>query len=314
MKSVFVDAAVEGKNQIWRYMIAAVLVVVTYGAGIAALSMLGYAILLWTQSPTGSPTLSGRVAAVMSGWRWGTPFGLDDALVQVLLLVSSLFMATGAMLAVKLVHRRSATGLFLRHGAFRWGHFRRSLIAGLVVLGGFMALSFFLFNSAAEFNPQPAAAVAYLGIVVVLVPFQVFGEEVLFRGYLLQSAARFTRRWGWRLFWPAAVFFLAHLPGLDRMVGGGAIAAFAFSYLGISLYLTWLTLRTDGLEYALGLHIANNLIALPLVSSDLMPIQAPTFFYEHHPIAETAALTTVVMIALHYVIAVRRWFPGFWPD
>lgn len=92
-----------------------------------------------------------------------------------------------------------------------------------------------------------------LAVVVCLVPFQAAAEEYIFRGWLLQATGCFVRSPVLVLVPQALLFALAH--GLGTPWGFASLIIFA-------LCTGWLTIRTGGLEAALGLHITTNVLGL----------------------------------------------------
>lgn len=92
-----------------------------------------------------------------------------------------------------------------------------------------------------------------LAVVVCLVPFQAAAEEYIFRGWLLQATGCFFRSPALVLAPQAVLFAAAH--------GWGTPWGFA-SLVIFGLCTGWLTIRTGGLEAALGLHITTNVLGL----------------------------------------------------
>ncbi|MFJ8142919.1 lysostaphin resistance A-like protein [Streptomyces sp. NPDC096013] len=94
-----------------------------------------------------------------------------------------------------------------------------------------------------------------LAMLLVLVPLQAAAEEYVFRGWLTQAVGGFFRS-PWIAVVPQAVLFAA-------AHGWGTPWGFA-DLVVFGLAAGWLTVRTGGLEAAIGLHVINNLIAFGL--------------------------------------------------
>jgi uncharacterized protein len=91
-------------------------------------------------------------------------------------------------------------------------------------------------------------------LCLVLIPFQAAGEELVFRGWLTQTLGQFLRSRPLLLLIVAAVFALAH---------GSLHGRYAFPfYLVMSLGLSLLTLWDERLELAIGIHTAQNVMAV----------------------------------------------------
>jgi membrane protease YdiL (CAAX protease family) len=127
-------------------------------------------------------------------------------------------------------------------------------------------------------------------VILLLVPFQASAEEYVFRGFVLQTVG------GWVRWWPVAVvvsavpFVLGHL---YNWWGLGEILLFA-------LVTAWLTIRTGGLEAAIGVHVLNNVVAFGL----------PALGFANYTVADgspEALAVTAVLLPL-YALAVDRLF------
>jgi membrane protease YdiL (CAAX protease family) len=90
-----------------------------------------------------------------------------------------------------------------------------------------------------------------LAAIVSTFPFQSAAEEFVFRGYLTQAITTCTRR-----AWPAAVVSSLLFVGAHSTHDGWIFADRFF----FALALCWLTWRTGGLEAAIAIHVAYNLL------------------------------------------------------
>jgi uncharacterized protein len=91
-------------------------------------------------------------------------------------------------------------------------------------------------------------------LCLALIPLQAAGEEVVFRGWLTQTLGQFLRFRPLLLLIVAGVFALAH---------GSLHGRYAFPfYVVMSLGLSLLTLWDERLELAIGIHTAQNVMAV----------------------------------------------------
>ncbi|MGN9840917.1 lysostaphin resistance A-like protein [Nonomuraea sp. H19] len=91
-------------------------------------------------------------------------------------------------------------------------------------------------------------------VIMLLVPFQATAEEYVFRGWLIQAIGVHVRNPVWAVVIGGALF--ASLHGYSW---AGLADVFAFGVV-----MGWLTVRTGGLEAAIGLHVMNNMLAFGL--------------------------------------------------
>ena len=98
---------------------------------------------------------------------------------------------------------------------------------------------------------------------MVFTALQSSGEELFFRGYLVQQlAARFRSTLIWALL-PSVAFGVVHWnPGIHT----SANTVIVMSAFLIGIFATFLVFKTGDLSAAMGLHFANNFFAFMLVS------------------------------------------------
>ncbi len=231
----FFAAARAGDNRWWNYAITLVIVIlfVTIATAVLLFPLLAF-------YPS-SDVL--RVAPA--------PLALTAALLP--------FGAAYPALALGLrrLHRRPLRSLVSPGGPFRW---RLLWVAGVCwfVLAGLVDLAQYLIEpSVYRWSFDPARFWPYLVAALLWMPVQTSAEELVFRGYLTQAVGLRARRVWLPVVVPALLFALLHLPNPE--VGALGLVYALPQYLGIGLLLGWLTVRSQGLEMAIGLHLANNL-------------------------------------------------------
>lgn len=181
-----------------------------------------------------------------------------DLVAPVPMLVGNLMLAAlipAALVATRVGHWRPMGKLFSVAGGIRWRWLARASLITLVIWGGYLALAWFLDGQVV--GERPAHWGWLIVITLLTTPLQAAGEEVAFRGALLQGVGAWIGRpvlalvVGTAL--SATLFALAHT-SLDPWVlldlGIMAIAC---------CYLTW---RTGGLEAAIVLHVVNNVVII----------------------------------------------------
>ena len=223
---------------------------------------------------------------------------------QSLLLQFSTFVIGVAVLfgCIRIFHKRGFRDVINGGRPVRWGHFfsafglyilLMALVMGLLMV--FNPENFILQFDAGSFFPA-------LIVLLVCVPFQTFFEEYLFRGYLMQASAAWTRRVWVALLLPALLFGLAH--SANPEVGAYGFVIMMAQYLLFGLIFGWFTLSDDGLEVSWGMHTANNLFLLIFFTSanTALPTPAVWMMVDAAPvwsdILEMVAVTGVIWLIL----------------
>jgi uncharacterized protein len=75
---------------------------------------------------------------------------------------------------------------------------------------------------------------------------------------------------------PAVLFGLLH--GVNPEIEAFGFRTMMVYYIGMGLFLGWITLKSAGLELAIGLHIANNLYASLMITFPESAIPSPALF------------------------------------
>ncbi|WP_428927055.1 lysostaphin resistance A-like protein [Marinibacterium sp. SX1] len=191
----------------------------------------------------------------------GGPPGRSPAALLVLLCTFG-FFALGAGLAVGALHGRGFASLI---GPLRpaLAQFRAVLmmlgLVGLVLV----LLPPYETGLALEPNMTLPAWLALLPLSLVALVIQVGAEEVLFRGYLQQQlAARFDNPLIW-IGLPSLLFASGHYVPSEAGENALLVAGWAAVF---GMLMADLTARAGTLGPAIAVHLANNVVALLLIS------------------------------------------------
>lgn len=165
-------------------------------------------------------------------------------------------MGLAVLLAARYVFGRPVVTWLTAALYFRW----RLLLAGaaLTALGVGVLMTGDLLLHPGQFQMplfDPNSSLALKGFYALAVVAGLLvaatAEEAVFRGYLLQQTAAFTRNVWVLIAVNAAAFALAHLEFDPGALAARALAGAAFA---------WAALRLGGLEFAIGAHVATNLM------------------------------------------------------
>lgn len=180
-----------------------------------------------------------------------------------LLLFSFLGMALGAWMGARALHGRGLRSLVGADPRRAWRDLWRCF-AGYGALALAAAVPFVLI-AGVEPGLAPGLWLAWLPLAFGLLLVQVGAEEMLFRGYFqTQLAARFRSPVLW-LGLPALIFGAAHYAPAQS--GGNALAVVAAITL-YGLIAGDLTARSGTIGAATGFHLANNTLAILLLSTE----------------------------------------------
>ena len=211
--------------------------------------------------------------------------------------------AAGAFIAVAARRAGRPMRTFLTVAPrFRW----RQAVVGLLIFLPVVAAEIWLdglIHPPAGVAPvaTPGASgmerLAYVAAAVGFLWLAALAEEVLFRGWLLQQTRAFTRSVAVIVAINAIAFSLAHG---DLSVGG------FITRVALGIGWAWIVLRLDGVEFAAGAHLANNLGLALLAKPVLLTAPGPQPF---EPVSVILQIGTVAALAFGVEWWVRRGPP-----
>ncbi len=112
-------------------------------------------------------------------------------------------------------------------------------------------------------------------LALIFTSIQTSAEEILFRGYFLQGMGRLTRnRWILSIL-SGIIFAVPHFFNPEMEIDFLLLALFYFSF---GFFLGWITLRSQSLELALGVHAANNLFTVIIANYQGSALPSPSIF------------------------------------
>ena len=239
-------APVAGRAALWRFVLGTILIVVVWIAVTA-----GIVWVAWASAPDGVPF--GRWIQGMA-----PPERPRMALTA---LATFAGMWAGVWVAVRLFQRRGIGSVL---GPAR--RVLRHFAAAVAIYGAVVAATFgvwALYWDAVP-NLDPGTWAVLLPLALALVLLQTGAEELVFRGWFLQSlAARFRSPLIWGAF-PALLFGVLHM---DPATFGSSVWAVVGAAAIFGLFAADLTARTGSLGAAWGFHFANNVAALVFVAN-----------------------------------------------
>lgn len=195
---------------------------------------------------------------------------LDSNLALFLMLVSFVFVFFQLYALVRFFHKQSFLQLITSRNSIDWHRVLFSFLiwAGITIISTVVVYILYPEDFIVQFDWIPFLLLFVIGLL--LFPFQIGSEELIFRGYLMQGFGNLAKNKWFPLLMTSLIFGLLHIanPEVDKM--GYAILIY---YIGTGLFLGIITLMDEGMELALGFHFANNFIAALLVTSDWTAFQ-----------------------------------------
>jgi len=225
--------------------------------------------------------------------------GIDLNLGLFSLLFAFAVLLIALIVFIKLFHDRSWTEVINGTNRVRWSRFFFGfLVYGIILLIPFI-ISLITEPELIEFRFEPTKFFILFVIAVIFIPLQATAEEFIFRGYLAQGIASWTKSRWWTLMIPSLLFGLLHLSNPEIKEYGFLVI---FSYIITAFLLGFMSIMDDGIELAMGVHTATNLFGCLLVTFKGSVLQTYALFeiFEVDPVKGLIpdAVAGIVLLAI----------------
>lgn len=292
----FMTAAFTGRNAFWRYFTGSI-------TPFLASNLIGSLPLLAVMFTS---TVEG-VIPQKGGMPDFEAMGINLNLGFVLSVFPFILALLAIILLVKPLHDRSFGTVINGGRKIRWGRIFLAAIVWIAVSALWMVYSLKSDPGNFRLNNTSGSLVTLALLAFALIPFQAAFEEILFRGYLMQGIAVWTRNRWLPVILTSVLFGLMH--GLNPEVKQYGFLTMMPQYIFFGLLFAVLTMLDDGIEVAIGAHSANNIFLSVLITNKDMALQTPAMYeqIEIYPWKDFAGLVEMSLVFLVIMALVYRW-------
>jgi membrane protease YdiL (CAAX protease family) len=251
----FLNNASEGKNNWWRYLLTVIVSLV--GGSLLAGIILGMLLAVV------SIFFAGEVSNIY-------PFiqsTISNPIFLVVLVGISYTISVFLFyICLRFVHHKKFLSVINTVSRLRWKLLLKGLVLWALILF-ILSLPSLIFNQGGyEITYNSKSFLILLIICLLAFPIQASFEEILFRGYLMQGFSLVSKKPWVPLVLTSLIFGSVHVLNGTNLYMDLSIVASTFI---IGMMLGIIALGDNGIETAMGVHIANNLyVALFFNSTD----------------------------------------------
>lgn len=215
-------------------------------------------------------------------------------------------MLLGVFIAVKYIHYRPLTTLITTKKKIQWSRFFIGFFVYgiLATLGSFV--DYFISPETYSITFDASKFWIALPIILVMTPIQTTTEELVFRGYVIQSFGQRIKKGFVLSMISGLLFTLPHLANPEiyasNKLGVFSTICMILNYFVIGAVLALITIKTNSLEAAMGAHAVNNLYCFLLVGypDGAIPTNAVFFTTNFEPIS--GLISVIITSVLFYFI------------
>lgn len=203
--------------------------------------------------------------------------GMNRSVVLALMMGMFVFTLLFFWLAIKFLQKKTLPSLISGFEKIRWSRYFFSFAVWATLLIVITLVGYFTSPQDFEIHFDFGKFMILLLVAVIFIPIQTATEEIIFRGYLMQGLSQTFKNAWMPLIITSVLFGLMHASNPEAKAHGLMIMMPYYIFFGA--FLGMLTLVDEGLELAMGIHCANNLISSLLICSKNSVLQTDAIFY-----------------------------------
>lgn len=291
------ERSLDGQNQFWKY------IVMFLGAflGGQILGSIPLAIIKFIEDfPSQDISDINNISSISHG----LSLNLFFFLLLIVFVICFLIFA----LLLKPLHKRSLTETINGTNTIR----KDRILMGIIVWGIAMIIStaitiFSLEPHEYEFHFDITSFIPLLIITILVLPFQTTFEELLFRGYLSQGIAGWTKsRWA-SLIIVSFCFGLVHIANPEVEKFGFFLSMPQYIFIGLLFGIT--AILDDGIEIAIGMHFINNAFNALFTTHSASALQTNAVFTLHsvNPVMDLILLLVLGTVSVFFLSKKYKW-------
>jgi membrane protease YdiL (CAAX protease family) len=293
---MFLKNAEKGSNHWWAYLLTVTGVIAGFAFGQIPLSLV---ILSNNQEMN-----EDRLMELMQKSDFEA-LGMEPNYSLFLILLSFVGAFLMLWLLLKNLHKRSIKTLITPFEKINWGKalfgFGLWMLFALIIEG----VTYLIIPEAYIFQLEWSKFIPLLLICILILPIQTTFEEIFFRGYLMQGIGLISRYKWIPLVITSVLFGSMHFfnPEVEKF-GAGLMLTY---YIGVGLFLGFITLMDDSLELALGIHAATNFFSATFVTFEGSALKTNAIFLTEVVNIELMLLLFFASAALFIFICWRKY-------
>lgn len=220
---------------------------------------------------------------IMSNAGFNTPLGVLLSLC-VVLLIPSVFIAN------RIIKDRPFSSLLSSVGGWNWSIFAKSALVFIIIYAIMFLIEVLIKGVKWEFK---LTILSFL-VLVVITPFQCFAEELIYRGFLMQTFGSWFRIPVIAIILQAIIFMFSH--------GYNSLGSIGVLFTGLCFGV--LAYYSKGLEVTSAMHSVNNIISFLIAG---ITAQALTDNVTLWSCFEGIAVTLVCVVAIFLIDKKTNW-------
>jgi Predicted metal-dependent membrane protease len=292
----FLERALDNQNQIWKYIVMALAVWI--GAQIIGGIPL-FIVIIINLATNGAGAISPQNMMDFS------VLGISQNVGLLLMLIPFIVGILVMIPLLRGLHKRTLSETINGRKKIRWNRFLMGAFVWTVLMGIYFVVSYFISPDNFVLQFEIGKFIPLLLISLLLIPWQASLEEIFFRGYLAQGIAAWTKSRWLAIIIPGVIFGLMHFRNPE--VNEFGFWATMPQYIGFGLFFGLISILDDGIELAMGAHVANNIFSSVFITHKASALQTPAVFEQLTIDIHHESLTLFISCILAILIFSRKY-------
>lgn len=233
--------------------------------------------------------------------------GIDKNLHLAITMIIFVGWITMFSFLLKRIAKKTLTSVISGYEKIRWKRYFTSFSIWSLFLIISIVIGYYASPEEVELKFDASRFFVLLLVAAVFIPIQTATEEIIFRGYLMQGLSQWFKNGIVPLLLTSICFGLMHSANPEVSAHGFWIMM--PYYIMFGLFLGILTLLDEGLELALGIHCANNLISSLLITSKNSVLKTDSIFLakQENPGGEFMLWMIMASLCFGILYLIYRW-------
>lgn len=236
--------------------------------------------------------------------------GMNRSLLLALMMGMFVFCLVFFWLAIKFIQKKVLPSIITGFEKIRWKRYFFSFGIWSTLLVALTLISYLVSPDDMELRFDGGKFATLFIVALIFIPIQTATEELIFRGYLMQGFGLAFKNAIAPLIITSVLFGLMHGSNPEAKEHGLLIMMPYYIFFGA--FLGMLTLLDEGLELAMGIHCANNLMSSLLVCSKSSVLQTDAIFYTKAENPGGEFLIWIVMAGICFLILYKKYKLSNW--
>ncbi|MBA3680592.1 MAG: CPBP family intramembrane metalloprotease [Bacteroidetes bacterium] len=235
--------------------------------------------------------------------------GINNNILLAMLFSMFGFALLGLFIVVKRIHHKTFLSILTAYSKLRYKRlFFAFLVWGILIIVATL-ISYFTVPGELTVQFKPGSFLGLLLVCIVLLPIQTSAEEIIIRGYLMQGLALIFKNGIIPLILTSLLFGFLHMENPEAREFGWMVMLPYYATFG--LFLGLITLLDEGLELALGIHLANNFISCLLVTTPNGTLRTDAIFLTQTQDPKSEFILFIVLAIITFAVF---WFKYRWTN